>query len=203
MNPTSALAVAVFVAAVLQACASEGAAGHALRTLPPPCPHPPALEEGGWFPLPGAYEIVMTQVEQVAVPVSVKGTLRLICDPGHWSKSNIYGSIHLDFNRLGSPVGGGGDIPDPQSQSPERPGVRVDLRGSKPQLSVGSVSNIKPRQYIDPRRGLVTTEHTDGGGIVLFVEQHDQTSFKGSWSRAGLVQTGSGAFTAVLAGVQQ
>lgn len=161
------------------------------------CDPPPLLASTAWFPRPGAYRLEITQREVSKPDTRVLGLLHIVCAPGHWSGSNLYGWTTVNMQKLRSAISVATNVPPPDSSSPDEPGVLLSLEPRRIQgLFIGSVSNIRPK--IDPATGRQEIK-TDGGGVFLTVESYDDTSFSGSWSRAGIAQTGSGHFRAKLA----
>ena len=67
--------------------------------------------------------------------------------------------------------------------------------GSRTVLFIGSLANIKPRTYVDPKTGGVYSgAFKDGAGTVLTVEVSEPDHFAGIWDNAGDLRVRVGQF---------
>lgn len=185
---------------LLQACAAPQPS----TSLPVPsrssCPSDDPHAVASLRVFPGTYAISMEQFEgSESAPTVVHGVIHLACYPNHWSRLGAYGWIELDFSKLRAPIGRSSRILAPDSNDPDAPGVEVSPIGSRTVLFIGSLANIKPRTYVDPKTGGVYSEaFKDGAGIALTVEVSEPDHFAGIWDNAGIYASGWGSFSARL-----
>jgi hypothetical protein len=146
----------------------------------------------------GKYRLVIVQTMDKwdrTSPERAEGWMTLVHDPSHWSQSEYYGFASIILIDLDIPLG----PPAVDSRDPDAPGIVVTRHWSRPDrwlLWIGTASNAKPRTVHDAKgqeRKVVTT---DGKGIVLVVEEANESEILGTWGRAGIVGTGRGHFCA-------
>jgi hypothetical protein len=198
--PSLRILFSIVSSLALHACALTQPEAPPLAANRLPCPSDETRTAGKARLYPGRYALTVQQTEsERAAPTVVRGFIHIACYANHWSGTGAFGWVDLDFNKLDASLGGNDRVPAPDSKDPDAPGFRVSVIGVDTVLFIGSLANIKPRTYLDPRRGLVTEAFMDGSGIVLYVDESEHAQFRGRWGPAGLTQSGRGVFVARLA----
>lgn len=146
----------------------------------------------------GKYRLVIVQtMDKWERPSSerAEGWMTLVHDPSHWSQTKLYGFATIALTGLDMSIG----PPAVDSQDPDAPGIGVTRHWNLSDrwlLWIGTVSNAKPRIIHDSEGRERKAVTTDGAGIVLMVEEANESEILGTWGRAGIVATGRGYFCA-------
>jgi len=198
----AALVIALLVASVSLACASQG---------PPPFPIPSSLPcaepsnvardlltsppNPAIRVLPGDYVLHMVATEGSKRGATATGRLWLRSmstsgyspTPGRpaWSPSAIsvllYGATDVDLRAVGAPIDPDTKHPEPTSFDPARPGVVAHANI----LRISTISNLP-----------WDTVMSDGSGIGLGITSIDAEGFSGVWKEWGILMGGRGYFCA-------